>query len=338
MKRYIALFFLILLLLMTSCSSGTFSKDYWVMDTYCTVTLYGNTSSETSNLVSDTLKKCEESLLLKDNSKSFFADTDNCEVPIENDIYEMLEICLKISELSDGRFDITVAPLTELWDIQNRTAPPAESEINKAKDLVGYENIELADKILIIKKQGSGIDVGAVGKGFAGDKAAEELKMNGFDSGILNLGGNVTVFGENPNKEDGFFVIGIKDPINNSSVYASVKVKDTNVVTAGGYERYFEFDGNRYHHIIDPESGYPAENGIKSATVICRNGIIADALATTLYVCGVENGLEILKELSNDYPDIAALIYTDNGDLVTYNIENYGLTTYNFEGEIFYND
>ena len=338
MRKFAVLLFSMILFLLTSCSNGVFSKDYWMMDTYCTVTLYGNNSAETEKLVSDTLKKCENTLLLKDNSKSFFADSENCNISIQNDIYEMLEICLKVSELSDGKFDITIAPLTELWDIQNRTVPPTEDEIADAKSLIGYENIELTSETLILKKQGSGIDIGAVGKGFAGDKTAATLKENGIDSGILNLGGNVTVFGENPNRSDGYFVIGIKDPINNSTVYASVKVKDTNVVTAGGYERCFEYDGKIYHHIIDPETGYPADSDIKSSTVICSNGVIADALATTLYVCGTEKGLEILDELRPDYPDIAALLYTNNGDIITYNIENYSLTTYNFEGEIFYND
>ncbi len=338
MKKLLTFFASILLLLTSACSYGTFTKDYWVMDTYCTVTLYDNTSPETSATVSQILKDCEDSLLLKDDSKSFFADSDNCEVAIQNDIYEMLKICLKLSELSDGKFDITIAPLSELWDIQNRTEPPTEAEIHEAKNLVGFENIKLETNTLTIKKHGSGIDVGAVGKGFAGDKASLALKEKGHQSGILNLGGNVTVFGNNPNRNDGSYVIGIKDPLNNSSVYASVKVKDTNVVTAGGYERFFEYNGVTYHHIIDPQTGYPADNGIKSATVICKNGVLADALATTLYICGTEKGLDILQELKNDYPEIAALMYTDSGDLITYNIKNYELTTYDFKGEIYRND
>ena len=338
MKRFFFVFFILIVLLTTSCSKAIFSSDYWLMDTYCTVTLYGKTDNDTKALVSNTLRNCEQELLLKNNSKTFFAEEDNSETPISKDISEMLKICQEISELTNGAFDLSIAPLSNLWDIQNRTVPPTENEIEHKKELVGYKNILVTDTSVIIKNKNSGLDIGAVGKGYAGDKAAKEFNSAGYTAGILNLGGNVSVFGDNPNKEDGYFVIGIKDPIHNSEIYSSVKVKNTNIVTAGGYERYFEYEGNQYHHIIDPSTGYPAENEIKSVTVICSNGTVADALATALYVVGSEEAVNVLNKMQEQYSDIAAIIYTDEGSLITYNIEDYGFTTYGFEGDIYYND
>ncbi len=338
MRKLSVIFIILISILTASCTKKNFTGSYWVMDTYCTVTLYDNVSAETNNLVSDILKSCEESLLLKDNSKSFFAEQDNHEIPIQQDIYEMLQICLFISELSDGKFDISIAPLTKLWDIQNRTKPPTETEIFEAKNFVGYKYIELNPEALTIKKQNFGIDLGAAGKGYSGDRTAEILQENGYSSGLLNLGGNITVFGENPNKDDGTFVIGIKDPVNTSNVYASVKTKNTNIVTAGAYERYFEFNGKTYHHIIDPQTGYPSDSGLLSVTVICKNGTVADTAATALYLIGEEKSVDFLDELRKCYPDIGAVLYKDNGDVITYNIESYSFTTYDFKGEIIYND
>ena len=338
MKTFFAFFFILIILFTTACTETRFTQDYWVMDTYCTVTLYGNTQNNTKTLVSDTLKKYEKELLIKDGSKSFFAQEDNTQISITDDIAQMLKICMEISELTNGAFDLSIAPLTKLWDIQNRTEPPTPNEIEAAKALIGYKDIVITDSSLTILNKYSGIDIGAVGKGFAGHKAAEYFKENGYTVGILNLGGNVTVFGDNPNKEDGYFTIGVKSPVNLSDIYCSVKVKNTNVITAGGYERYFEYEGKQYHHIIDPFSGYPAENGIKSVTVICSNGIVADALATALYVMGEANATEVLNQIKQQYPDIAAIIYTDENSIITYNIEEYEFKTYNFEGDIYFND
>ncbi len=338
MKTFFSILFYLIILLTTSCSETKFTHDYWIMDTYCTVTLYGQTDNNTKELVSETLEKYEKELLIKDDSKSFFAETDSCDIPISKNISEMLKICRQISELTEGAFDLSVAPLTKLWDIQNRTTPPTENEIESAKKLVGYENILITDSTVTFLNKDTGLDIGAVGKGYAGEKAAETFKSKGYTAGILNLGGNVTVFGENPNREDGYFLIGIKNPLNLSEIYCSVKVKDTNIVTAGGYERYFEHEGKQYHHIIDPHTGYPVENRIKSVTIVCSNGIIADALATAIYVTGTEKAIDILNEIVKQYSDIAAIIYTDENSIITYNIEKYGFTTYNFEGDIYYND
>ncbi len=338
MKTFFSILFSLIILLTTSCSETKFTHDYWIMDTYCTVTLYGQTDNNTKELVSETLEKYEKELLIKDGSKSFFADADNCEIPISKDISEMLKICKQISELTEGAFDLSIAPLTKLWDIQNRTTLPTESEIESAKLLVGYKNIIIEDSTVTLLNKDTGLDIGAVGKGYAGEKAAKTFKSKGYTAGILNLGGNVTVFGENPNREDGFFLIGIKNPLSLSDIYCSVKVKDTNIVTAGGYERYFKHEGKQYHHIIDPQTGYPAENGIKSVTIVCSNGIIADALATAIYVSGTDKASDILNEIKKQYSDIAAIIYTDENSIITYNIEKYEFTTYNFEGDIYPND
>lgn len=338
MKKILFTFCICFVFFLSSCSANVTQSDCWIMDTYCSATLYGSVSVNSDNVIYETLKECEQSLFLRNDSKSFFADTDDCSVLIDNDIYEMLKICIDIFEISDGAFDITVAPLTKLWDIQNRTVPPTAEDVEKAEYYVSSKNLTLTETTLTINKKDCGIDFGAVGKGFAGDKSVKKLKELGYTSGILNLGGNVSVFGENPKRTDCSFVIGIRDPFDSSNIYVSVKVNDTNVVTAGGYERYFEYNGKIYHHIIDPDTGYPADKGIKSATVICKNGVVADAAATALYVLGANKSIETLQVLSEDYPDIAAILIEDNGNIIVYNIESYSPNFYGFEGEIVYYD
>lgn len=325
-----------LFLLLCGCSQTSVSYDYWLMDTLCTATLYDNIDANTESDTEKLLQSIQSELYLKDNSQIFFSDSDELRVPISQDISDTLRICLSVSKASDGAFDLTVAPLVKLWDIQNAVAPPSEENIAAAMKLVGYKNIEITDSELILHGIGTGIDLGAVGKGYAGERAAEELKKAGYKAGLLNLGGNLTVFGENPKKEDGYFVIGIKNPEDTAEIYASVKVKNTNVVTAGAYERYFVYENKIYHHIIDPATGYPSESDVSSATVICKNGALADALATAVFVCGSEKGFDVLRGFMDEYGDIAAVVYTSDGNIKVFNITGYNLETYDFSGSVEY--
>lgn len=216
------------------------------------------------------------------------------------DIMKVLEFSMQLSALTDGAFDVTVAPLVDLWNVGERTAPPEASEIAEALSLVGYDKVSLSP----FDPGGTRLDMGAVAKGFIADKLIEEFRKSGITDVIVDLGGNVAVLGE--------YTVGIRDPFNPGDIYAAIRLKDKSAVTSGAYQRYFEHDGKRYHHIIDPRTGKCADSGIASATVISPSSMHADALSTAIFVMG-RDALSLCKA----FPGTDALIITDSGEVIT---------------------
>ncbi len=216
------------------------------------------------------------------------------------ELKEVIEFSLTMSELTDGAFDITVAPLTDLWNVKERTTPPSDEEIENALRNVGYENISLSS----LDIGSSTIDLGAIAKGYAADRIAESFRAQGVDEAIIDLGGNVILIGE--------YTVGIRDPFNPDSIYAKITVKDKSAVTSGAYQRYFDYEGTRYHHIIDPRTGKCADSGLASVTIISPSSMQADALSTAIYVMG-KDGLSLCE----NFPDTDALLITENGDIIT---------------------
>lgn len=213
---------------------------------------------------------------------------------------EVLGFAMNVSEISDGAFDMTVAPLSDLWNVKERTVPPTEEEIRDALSGVGYKKISLSP----LNIQNSTIDLGGIAKGYAADKIIESLKKDGVENAIVDLGGNVALIGE--------YSIGITDPFNPQNLYAKIKLKDKSAVTSGSYQRYFYYDGKRYHHIIDPRTGKCADSGLASVTVISESSMEADALSTAIFVLG-KDGISILDK----FPGTDALLITSDGDIIT---------------------
>lgn len=219
---------------------------------------------------------------------------------LTEDIEKVLSFSLEMSRLTNGAFDVTVAPLVDLWNVKERKAPPTAEEIEIARSKTGYEDITLSPFSL----GGKAIDTGAVAKGYIADKVAESFKDKGVENAIIDLGGNVVLIGE--------YNVGIRSPFNPDEVFATITVKDKSAVTSGAYQRYLEYEGKRYHHIIDPRTGYPSESGIASVTVISPSSMQADALSTSIFILGKES-----ISLCNNFPDTDALIIMENGDIVT---------------------
>ncbi len=200
--------------------------------------------------------------------------------------------------------DPTMAPLTDLWGINTYHAHvPAQAEIDAALTHVGYQNIELLGNNQVRLLNGAQLDLGGIGKGFATDAVAAML--DGTQGVLATLGGNIGAYGENPNRDSGNWVVGIANPNDNAAFIATVEVRGLSVVTSGDYERYFEQDGKRYHHIFDPATGYPADSGLRSVTVIDESSTRADALTTALFVMGLEEGMAFCGQ-----NDIAAVFVT----------------------------
>ena len=207
-------------------------------------------------------------------------------VKISYETYSILERSLTYSDSSNGIFDVTIGPLTQLWGFNGDEEPatvPDGRAIDSCLKLVGYKDLILNsnDTSAFLKRAGMSIDLGGIGKGYAIDRASDVLKRNGLTSFLFNAGGDVLVSGYKA--EDQNWTVGIKDPRKEDKLLGSVELTDKSIATSGDYERYFEVNGKRFHHIIDPFTGYPASNSV-SVSVIAESAERADALATTVFI------------------------------------------------------
>lgn len=232
---------------------------------------------------------------------------------LSDDTYNLLSQAVEFSKISQGLFDITIGPLVDLWNYKYAADVPLEETIQKTIPLVNYRNLVLNPhkRTAGLRRLGQSIDLGGIGKGFASDRFIQIIRKYGVSSAFTNIGGNVSALG---NKPDGSpWCVGIRHPRDKNSLIGAVTVSGKSVVTSGDYERYFiDSDGKRRHHILDPNTGYPAESGLISVTIIADSAVTADALSTCVFAAGLEKGLLILKK----FPEAEAVIV--NSDLRIY--------------------
>lgn len=223
---------------------------------------------------------------------------------ISSETYEILSRAVECSAISQGLFDITIGPLADLWDYKQASEPPAKNKIEGVLHLVNYKDLELdaAQRTAGLKSSGQSVDLGGIGKGFASDRFMEIFKEYGVTSAFSNIGGNVSTLG---NKPDGWpWRVGIRHP-RQKGLIGAVEVTGKAVVTSGDYERYFlDMEGRRFHHILNPITGYPAESGLVSVTVVADSAMTADALSTAVFVVGIERGLLLIEK----YPQTEAVM------------------------------
>ncbi len=223
-------------------------------------------------------------------------------VNVSQETYELIKQALYYCELSEGKIDITVAPLMDLWDFTgatDKTEPPSSEEINALLSHVNYRLVEPGqNNTIILKDSKAAIDLGFIAKGFIADKLKEYLISQGVTSALINLGGNICTIGTKP---DGTaYMVGIQQPFAPTGTTVDVvSVSDSSVVTSGTYERYFTYENSCYHHILDATTGYPVENELTGITIICKSSTTADALSTTCFVMGTEDALNYIKLLDD---------------------------------------
>ena len=216
-------------------------------------------------------------------------------VEISSETLHVIQKSRDISELSEGGFDITVGPLIELWRIaREKGYPPSDKDLKRSLDLVGYRNILInqGGKILL-KKNGMSIDLGGIAKGYAVDKAFKVLNSLGYKNLIVNAGGDLRAGGL---KFDQPWSIGIQDPRIPEKIMAKLSFSEGAIATSGDYEKYFIYQGKRYHHIFNPRKGLPTEE-CQSVTILCKEGILADAMATAIFVLGPEKGYSLCQRV-----------------------------------------
>jgi thiamine biosynthesis lipoprotein len=232
-------------------------------------------------------------------------------VKIDKELFNLIERAIGISKLTDGAFDISYASMDRIWQFNgSMTVMPSEKEIKSSVEKVGYQNIVLDKKnsTVFLKLEGMKIGFGAIGKGYAADKAKTLLISKGVPSGIINASGDMNTWGKQPNGND--WKVAITNPMDKNKVFALLPITNGAVVTSGNYEKYVNFNGKRYTHIIDPRTGYPS-TGIISVTVFAPKAELADALATSVFVMGKEAGLDRINQL----PKIECIIIDDKGNI-----------------------
>ncbi|MGT2772183.1 FAD:protein FMN transferase [Streptococcus marimammalium] len=213
--------------------------------------------------------------------------------------FELIKQALEISKESDGKFDISIGVVTNLWQIGSENARlPSDEEIKQALPMINYHDIVLNDSDKTVQiKEGMILELGGISKGYIADRVKDFLASKGVTTAIINLGGNVVVMGTSPNNSEGWKV-GIQDPEKTRGVTVGfVYQEDSSIVTSGIYERYFEENGKRYHHIIDPKTGYPIENQISGVTVFTKTSTQGDGLSTSLFLLGIDEGLELVNQI-----------------------------------------
>lgn len=234
-------------------------------------------------------------------------------VEVDKELFDLINRALQISRITDGAFDISYASMDKIWKFDgSMTERPSAEVVANAASKIDYKNILLNsyNQTVFLKEKGMKIGFGAIGKGYAAQKAKEVMSGMGIRNGVVNASGDLIAWGKNEKGE--LFQVGIADPKNKDQVLSWLNVENTSVVTSGDYERFVMFDKVRYAHIIDPRTGYPT-TGIKSVTIITANPELADALSTSVFVLGVERGIAFVNQL----PGVECLIITDQDQIKT---------------------
>lgn len=312
MKKYFISAMLSALLFLTGCSAESSPEPvqgtFFAMDTVMDFTIYGE-----SGLIdqSESLIASLESLVsVTDADSELYAINQTGSGTLTGKASSLMEQALEICRRTDGALDLSIYPIVRAWGFTTGSYQvPDEAEIQALLPLVDYRKIQYdAATGTVTLPEGMEIDLGSVAKGYAGQLAAQMLREHGVQSALLNLGGNVQTVGTRPDGSP--WQIGIKDPQGEDAMMV-LSVEDQAVVTSGGYERYFEQDGQTYWHIMDPSTGHPADSGLISVTIVGDEGVVCDGLSTALFVMGLEKAADLWAQSG----DFEAVFVTASGEV-----------------------
>lgn len=312
MKKHFISAMLSALLFLTGCSAESSPEPvqgtFFAMDTVMDFTIYGE-----SGLIdqSESLITSLESLVsVTDADSELYAINQTGSGTLTGKASSLMEQALEICRRTDGALDLSIYPIVRAWGFTTGSYQvPDEAEIQALLPLVDYRKIQYdAATGTVTLPEGMEIDLGSVAKGYAGQLAAQMLREHGVQSALLNLGGNVQTVGTKPDGSP--WQIGIKDPQGEDAMMV-LSVEDQAVVTSGGYERYFEQDGQTYWHIMDPSTGHPADSGLISVTIVGDEGVVCDGLSTALFVMGLEKAADLWAQSG----DFEAVFVTASGEV-----------------------
>lgn len=282
------------------------------------ITVVANDSLEGNNYIDlavneiSRIEKLISSWDVKSQTSEINRNSGVKSVVVDDELFQLIKRAIKISKLTDGAFDISYASMDKVWHFDgSMTEMPTEDEIKKSVEKVGYQNIILDDDShsVFLKLEGMKIGFGAIGKGYAADKAKALLIEKGVVAGIINASGDLNTWGVQPNGKD--WMVAIVNPLNKEKVFSWMPVNNSAVVTSGNYEKYVTFNNVLYTHIIDPRTGYPA-TGILSVSIFTKTAELADALATSIFVMGKETGLDFINQLNG----VECIIIDENNNII----------------------
>lgn len=309
--------FVFILLFFVACQRKNvqpISKTNFYFDTVITITLYDSVEMD---LIEECFQFCNDfeqtvSRTIENSDIFRINHAKGQPVTVSDTTIALLKKGIEYGELTNGAFDITIAPLATLWDIKNNPGViPDESEIQEALSHVNYKNISLSGNEVTLLDPDASIDLGGIAKGYMADQIKAFLIEKNVKNAIIDLGGNILTIG---NKPDGLpYQIGIQKPFaNQGQPITSVAISDSSAVSSGVYERYFEYEGRIYHHILNTDTGFPYENGLYGVTILSKNSVDGDALSTSVFALGLEDGMKLIQSLEG----IEALFITDTFEII----------------------
>lgn len=312
MKIKWTILLLIACVLLGGCGAGGTKKgsndekherQMFAMDTFMTLTAYGEQGKEALDKAEEEITRLDKLLSVSSEEGEVVILNESGSEIVSGDMAALLEASLKMYEETDGLFDITIFPLMKEWGFTDGNYKvPSEKRIGELLQKVDASKIEYSkDSGQATLPDGVQIDFGGIAKGYTSARVMEIFKDCGVESGIISLGGNVQACGAKPDETP--WKIGVRSPFpeEEEPYIGTLQCKDLAVITSGGYERYFEKNGKTYHHILDPRTGFPAESGLASATVVSKDGTLADVLSTSLFIMGKEKATDFWKEHRKEF-------------------------------------
>nr|WP_066191994.1 MULTISPECIES: FAD:protein FMN transferase [Gracilibacillus] len=322
---------IISMLIMAGCSNGTSQADdqrsltdkpyeetEFLLGTVVTVKIYDEEKEAVLDKTFDRVRELEDKITMNEDGSEVNEINQQAgkqPVPVSDDVYSVIEAGKNYSELADGSFDITIGPITGLWNIgMDNARKPTEEEIDQVLPLVHYEQVALdqADQSVLLQEANMLLDLGAIAKGYIADEIVQLLEEQGVTTAIIDLGGNIYVLGDQPS--GGQWTVGIQNPfMDRGETVGKLMTVNQSIVTSGIYERYLEVDGQRYHHLLDPKTGYPFDGELASVSIISDDSIDGDALSTILFSKGLQAGMEFIEE----FEGVEAIFITKDKEVYT---------------------
>jgi thiamine biosynthesis lipoprotein len=322
-------------LILSGCTEKNkmYKESRVLMDTFCTITVVSPSKEDAGGAIEAgfaEIKKLETLLNYFSDDSEITAvnrSAGNKPVKVSRETMDMMKKTIDISRLTNGVFDPTIAPVVSLWNFSkdmSNTSIPSGSRINDAAALVDYKKIKMDyDKFeIFLEEKNMELDLGGIAKGYAADKAVDAIKSKGIKAALVAVAGDIRGFGLNVSGNS--WRVGIQNPRPEAEsdkpwedIFASLYLENMAISTSGDYQRYFIKDGRRFHHILDPETGFPAESDLISVSVIAPEGYVADGLSTAVFVLGLEKGLSLLESEGLD----GVLVNADKEVFITRNLK-----------------
>jgi len=302
-----------------SFTQGTLEEtECFAMDTVVTVKVGGKHADEALAAATDEIYRLHRLFSITDPNSDISA-LNNGSTDVSEETVSLITSALDISAKTDGAFDCTISPAVAAWGWYDDThSVPTPETLQNAMDCVGWEYVHTNHNMVTFEKDGMALDLGGIAKGYAAERVSQVLTEKGVTSALIDLGGNLCLIGKKPDRT--LWVIGIDDPNNKSDYLATITVSDCSVVTSGSYQRNFEQDGKLWHHILDPKTGYPADNGLQLVTVVCADNTVADGLSTALFVMGKEAAIDFWQSGTFDFD--AVFVNSDGSVSVTEGLQD----------------